>query len=44
MVVCPQGEILADGEEKEGVVEATIDDSLVNDWRTQFPAVREFIR
>lgn len=44
MVVSPQGEILADGEEKEAIVEATIDSSLVNDWRTQFPAVREFIR
>ena len=44
MVVSPQGEILADGEERQGIVEATIDDSLVKDWRSQFPAVREFIR
>jgi predicted amidohydrolase len=42
--VSPQGEILADGEERQGIVEATIDESLVKDWRTQFPAVKEFIQ
>ena len=44
MVVSSQGEILADGEEKQGIVEASIDDSLVNNWRNQFPAVKEFIQ
>jgi predicted amidohydrolase len=44
IVVSPQGEILADGEERQGIVEATIDESLVKDWRTQFPAVKEFIQ
>ena len=44
MILTPQGEILADGKERQEIVEATIEDSLVNDWRAQFPAVREFIR
>ena len=44
MVVSPLGEILADGAEREGIVEATIDESLVKDWRAQFPAVKEFIQ
>jgi omega-amidase len=41
LIVDPHGIIIADAAEQERVVSAQIDTSVVREWRTQFPALRD---
>jgi omega-amidase len=41
LIIDPFGEIIADGEEKEGIIEAWIEKSKVDIWRDQFPAIKD---
>ena len=44
IVVDPHGSIIADAGEEEGVLTATLDAKLVQSWRDDFPAYRDFLR
>jgi omega-amidase len=44
IVVNPKGEIIADGNESEGVVRAEIDPAGVSAWRAEFPALQDIHR
>ena len=39
MIVSPKGEIIEDGLEKEGIVDATIELQQVKKWRSEFPVI-----
>ena len=41
VIIDPVGEIIADGEENEGIVEAEIKKSKLDDWRTKFPVIED---
>ncbi len=43
LVIDPMGNILADGGESECIVEAEIKSHTVEQWRTQFPSVNNFL-
>jgi omega-amidase len=44
IVVDPHGSVLADAGESECVLSTRIDPSAVRTWRSEFPAVRDFLR
>lgn len=44
VVVDPQGVIIADAGGREGVLAARLEPGVVTEWRTQFPAVTEFLQ
>jgi omega-amidase len=44
IVVDPRGSILADAGEEECVLSATVDAKVVQSWREDFPAYRDFLR
>ncbi len=39
MIVSPKGEIIEDGLEKEGIIDATIELQQVKEWRSEFPVI-----
>ncbi|WP_294400490.1 carbon-nitrogen family hydrolase [Prosthecobacter sp.] len=41
LVIDPHGLIIADAAEQERVISAQVDPSIVRDWRSQFPALRD---
>jgi predicted amidohydrolase len=41
MIVDPQGNVLADAGTGEGIVTASIDPTVVENWRREFPALRD---
>ena len=43
MVISPYGEILCDAGEKKMVLESNITYEVVQKWRTEFPAIKEFL-
>jgi predicted amidohydrolase len=43
MMISPTGEVLVDAFEETIVLESTIQESKVREWRNEFPAVQEFI-
>ena len=43
MVIDPMGNILVDGGEKEGLIEAEIKKNAVDDWRSEFSAINDYL-
>jgi len=43
MIISPTGEVLVDAFEETIVLESTIKESKVREWRNEFTAVQEFI-
>jgi predicted amidohydrolase len=43
MIVSPTGEVLADASDKTTVIQSTIEETKVREWRNSFPAVQEFL-
>ncbi len=43
MVIDPRGNILVDGGEKEGLIEAEIKKNTVDEWRSEFSAVNDYL-
>ena len=41
LVVDPQGTIIADAADREGVLEAVVDEEIATQWRQQFPALKD---
>jgi predicted amidohydrolase len=41
MIVDPHGTVLADAGANEGLVTASIDPAVVENWRRDFPALRD---
>jgi omega-amidase len=41
LIVDPHGNVLADAGEREGVIQAPIDPTLVDSWRRDFPALKD---
>ena len=43
MIISPTGEVLADALDETTVIQSTILETKVKEWRTSFPAVQEFL-
>jgi predicted amidohydrolase len=43
MIVSPTGEVLADASDETTVIQSTIEETKVREWRNSFPAVQEFL-
>jgi predicted amidohydrolase len=41
LIIDPHGNVLADAGEREGVIQAEIDPTLVDSWRRDFPALKD---
>lgn len=44
LVISPEGEVLAEGDDRESLVESTIDPARCAAWREKFPALRDVRR
>ena len=43
MIISPTGEVLADASDETTVIQSTIQETKVREWRNSFPAVQEFL-
>jgi predicted amidohydrolase len=43
MVIDPMGNILVEGGEEEGLIEAEIEKNTINEWRSEFSATNDYL-